>query len=159
MMPDDWKSQPQGMDAICFGAVGWPDTVPGHVSLWGSLLKFRRRPDQYINLRPAQLFDGVPFALAGRKAGVANFLVVRENTEREYPKLGGVMFEGTELEMVVQESAFSRFGTDRVVKYAFELAHARTRKQLTVATNNNGIASACRDETSGPMPCMCAFRV
>jgi tartrate dehydrogenase/decarboxylase / D-malate dehydrogenase len=140
MMPDDWKSQLQGMDAIYFGAVGWPDTVPDHVSLWGSLLKFRREFDQYINLRPARLFDGVPCPLAGRKAGDIDFLIVRENTEGEYTNLGGVMFEGTEREVVIQESVFSRFGTDRVLKYAFELAQARPRKQLTVATKSNGIA-------------------
>ena len=140
MMPDNWKSQLQGMDAIYFGAVGWPDTVPDHVSLWGSLLKFRREFDQYINLRPARLFDGVPCPLAGRKAGDIDFLIVRENTEGEYTNLGGVMFEGTEREVVIQESVFSRFGTDRVLKYAFELAQARPRRQLTVATKSNGIA-------------------
>ena len=69
MMPDDWKAQLADVDAILFGAVGWPDTVPDHVSLWGSLLKFRREFDQYINLRPARLFDGVPSPLTGRKAG------------------------------------------------------------------------------------------
>ncbi len=140
MMPDDWKSQLQGMDALYFGAAGWPDTVPDHVSLWGSLLKFRREFDQCINLRPARLFDGVPCPLAGRKAGDIDFLIVRENTEGEYTNLGGVMFEGTEREVVIQESVFSRFGTDRVLKYAFELAQARPRKQLTVATKSNGIA-------------------
>jgi tartrate dehydrogenase/decarboxylase/D-malate dehydrogenase len=140
MMPDDWKSQLQGMDALYFGAVGWPDTVPDHVSLWGSLLKFRREFDQYINLRPARLFDGVPCPLAGRKAGDIDFLIVRENTEGEYTNLGGVMFEGTEREVVIQESVFSRFGADRVLKYAFELAQMRPRRQLTVATKSNGIA-------------------
>ncbi|WP_240326338.1 isocitrate/isopropylmalate family dehydrogenase, partial [Enterobacter cloacae] len=60
MMPDDWREQLQGFDAIYFGAVGWPDTVPDHISLWGSLLKFRREFDQYVNLRPVRLFPGVP---------------------------------------------------------------------------------------------------
>ena len=140
MMPDDWKDQLAGMDAIYFGAVGWPATVPDHVSLWGSLLKFRREFDQYINLRPVRLFDGVPCPLAGRKAGDIDFYVVRENTEGEYTNLGGVMFEGTEREVVIQESVFSRFGADRVLKYAFDLAQSRPRKQLTVATKSNGIA-------------------
>jgi tartrate dehydrogenase/decarboxylase / D-malate dehydrogenase len=140
MMPDDWKAQLEGMDAIYFGAVGWPATVPDHVSLWGSLLKFRREFDQYINLRPVRLFDGVPCPLAGRKAGDIDFFVVRENTEGEYTNLGGVMFEGTDREVVVQESVFSRFGADRVLKYAFELAQSRPRKHLTVATKSNGIA-------------------
>ncbi|MEJ8826071.1 tartrate dehydrogenase [Variovorax humicola] len=140
MMPADWKAQLQTQDAIYFGAVGWPDTVPDHVSLWGSLLKFRREFDQYINLRPARLFEGVPCPLAGRKAGDIDFYIVRENTEGEYTNLGGVMYPGTEREIVIQESVFSRFGADRVLKYAFELAQARERKHLTVATKSNGIA-------------------
>jgi tartrate dehydrogenase/decarboxylase/D-malate dehydrogenase len=140
MMPDDWKAQLGGMDALYFGAVGWPGTVPDHVSLWGSLLKFRREFDQYINLRPARLFDGVPCPLAGRKAGDIDFYIVRENTEGEYTNLGGVMYPGTEREFVIQEAVFSRHGADRVLKYAFELAAARPRKKLTVATKSNGIA-------------------
>jgi len=140
MMPDDWKAQLGGMDAILFGAVGWPATVPDHVSLWGSLLKFRREFDQYINLRPVRLFEGVPCPLAGRKAGDIDYFVVRENTEGEYTNLGGVMYAGTDREIVIQESVYSRFGTDRVMKYAFELANSRERKHLTVATKSNGIA-------------------
>ena len=140
MMPDDWKAQLEGMDALLFGAVGWPGTVPDHVSLWGSLLKFRREFDQYINLRPVRLFDGVPCPLAGRRPGDIDYLIVRENTEGEYTSLGGVMYAGTEREIVVQESVYSRFGADRVLKYAFELARSRPRRQLTVATKSNGIA-------------------
>jgi tartrate dehydrogenase/decarboxylase/D-malate dehydrogenase len=140
MMPSDWKAQLQGMDAILFGAVGWPATVPDHVSLWGSLLKFRREFDQYINLRPVRLFEGVPCPLAGRRPGEIDFLVVRENTEGEYTNLGGRLFEGTERELVIQESVFTRHGTERVLRYAFELARARARRQLTVATKSNGIA-------------------
>lgn len=140
MMPADWKAQLQGMDAILFGAVGWPATVPDHVSLWGSLLKFRREFDQYVNLRPARLFEGVPCPLAGRQAGDIDMLIVRENTEGEYTNLGGTMYAGTEREIVIQESVFSRFGADRVLKYAFELAASRPRRHLTVATKSNGIA-------------------
>lgn len=140
MMPDDWKAQLEGMDAILFGAVGWPATVPDHVSLWGSLLKFRREFDQYINLRPVRLFDGVPCPLAGRKPGDIDYLVVRENTEGEYTNLGGIMYAGTEREIVIQESVYSRFGADRVLRYAFERASERPRGHLTVATKSNGIA-------------------
>jgi tartrate dehydrogenase/decarboxylase/D-malate dehydrogenase len=140
MMPDDWKAQLQGMDALLFGAVGWPASVPDHVSLWGSLLKFRREFDQYINLRPVRLFEGVPCPLAGKKAGDIDFLVVRENTEGEYTNLGGVMYQGTEREIVVQETVMSAFGTDRVLKFAFEQAAARPRRKLDVATKSNGIA-------------------
>jgi tartrate dehydrogenase/decarboxylase/D-malate dehydrogenase len=140
MMPDDWKQQLEGVDAVFFGAVGWPAAVPDNISLWGSLLKFRREFDQYINLRPVRLFDGVPCPLAGRKPGDIDYFVVRENTEGEYTNLGGVMYAGTEREIVIQESVYSRFGADRVLKYAFELANSRARKQLTVATKSNGIA-------------------
>ncbi len=140
MMPTDWKAQLTGMDAIYFGAVGWPDTVPDHVSLWGSLLKFRREFDQYINLRPVRLFDGVPCPLAGKQPGDIDYLVVRENTEGEYTALGGVMFEGTEREIVVQESVYSRVGAERLLKYAFDLAQSRPKKHLSLATKSNGIA-------------------
>ena len=145
MMPDDWQAQLAGMDALLFGAVGWPQTVPDHVSLWGSLLKFRREFDQYINLRPVRLFEGVPCPLvdkAGRprRPGDIDFVVVRENTEGEYTNLGGRLWEGTPREIVIQESVFSRHGTDRVLTFAFELAQQRARKHLTVATKSNGIA-------------------
>jgi tartrate dehydrogenase/decarboxylase/D-malate dehydrogenase len=140
MMPEDWKAQLAGIDALYFGAVGWPAKVPDHVSLWGSLLKFRREFDQYVNLRPVRLFEGVPCPLAGRKPGDIDYLVVRENTEGEYTSLGGVMYEGTEREVVIQESVFSRMGADRVLRFAYEAAQARPRKQLTVATKSNGIA-------------------
>ena len=140
MMPEDWKAVLSGTDAVYFGAVGWPATVPDHVSLWGSLIKFRREFDQYINLRPAKTFAGVPCPLAGIGPGDIDFLVVRENTEGEYSSVGGVMFEGTEREFVVQESIFTRHGTERVLKFAFDLAQKRTRKHVTVATKSNGIA-------------------
>jgi len=140
MMPPDWCAQLEGCDALYFGAVGWPDKVPDHVSLWGSLLKFRREFDQYVNLRPVRLFEGVPCPLANRKPGDIDFYVVRENTEGEYTALGGRMFEGTEREVVLQESVFSRIGTDRVLRYAFELARTRQRRHMTVATKSNGIA-------------------
>lgn len=142
MMPDDWKQQLSGFDAIYFGAVGWPATVPDHISLWGSLLKFRREFDQYINLRPVRLFEGVPCPLAGRQPGDIEYFVVRENTEGEYTALGGIMYHGTEREVVIQESVYSRHGADRLLKYAFELAQSRPRKHLTLATKSNGIAIA-----------------
>ena len=140
MMPDDWKAQLEGMDALLFGAVGWPASVPDHVSLWGSLLKFRREFDQYVNLRPARLFDGVPCPLAGRKAGDIDMLIVRENTEGEYSSVGGVMFAGTEREFVLQEAVFTRKGSERLLDFAFELARKRARRHVTVATKSNGIA-------------------
>ena len=140
MMPEDWKARIGGHDAIFFGAVGWPATVPDHISLWGSLLKFRREFDQYVNLRPARLMPGVPSPLAGRKAGDIDFWIVRENTEGEYSSIGGRMFEGTDREIVMQETVMSRTGVDRVLRYAFDLASRRPRKRLTSATKSNGIS-------------------
>ncbi|WP_029090425.1 tartrate dehydrogenase [Brevibacterium album] len=156
MLPDDWKDTLSGFDAIFFGAVGWPDIVPDHVSLWGSLLQFRRHFDQYVNLRPVKLLEGVPSPLAGRKPGDVDFFVVRENTEGEYSSVGGRMFEGTDRETVIQETVMTRTGVDRVLRYAFELANRRDgrpgstggasgtgrirAKHLTSATKSNGIA-------------------
>jgi tartrate dehydrogenase/decarboxylase/D-malate dehydrogenase len=140
MMPDDWFSQLKGFDAIYFGAAGWPATVPDHISLWGSLIKFRRDFDQYVNLRPVRLMPGVPCPLANRKVGDIDFFVVRENTEGEYSSVGGRLFEGTERETVLQESIFTRKGVDRILKFAFDLAQSRPKKHLTSATKSNGIA-------------------
>ncbi len=140
MMPDDWKAQIGSHDAIFFGAVGWPDRVPDHISLWQSLLQFRREFDQYINLRPVRLMPGVRSPLAGRKAGDVDFMVVRENTEGEYSSIGGRMYAGTEREIAIQETVMSRVGVDRVLRFAFELAQKRGAKHLTSATKSNGIS-------------------
>ena len=139
MMPVDWKDQIGGHDAIFFGAVGWPGKVPDHISLYGSLLLFRREFDQYVNLRPVRLMPGIPCPLANRKPGDIDFYVVRENTEGEYSDLGGRMFPGTERETVLQQTVFTRKGVDRILKYAFELAKTRPRKLVTSATKSNGI--------------------
>ena len=139
MMPPDWFDQLKDCEAIYFGAVGWPDIVPDHISLWGSLLKFRRDFDEYVNLRPARLMPGVPCPLAGRKPGDIDMYIVRENTEGEYSSVGGKMFAGTDREFVLQESIFTRKGTDRILKYAFDLAQSRPKKHLTSATKSNGI--------------------
>jgi len=140
MMPDDWKETLTQYDAIYFGAVGWPAKVPDHISLWGSLVLWRREFDEYVNLRPVRLMPGVPSPLANRKPGDIDFWVVRENTEGEYSSIGGRMFPGTEREVVVQETVMSRIGVDRVLKFAFELAQKSPKKHLTSATKSNGIA-------------------
>ncbi len=140
MMPENWKEQIGGHDAIFFGAVGWPEKVPDHISLWGSLIKWRREFDQYVNLRPVRLMPGIPSPLAGRKPGDIDFYVVRENTEGEYSSVGGRMFGGTEREFVVQETFLTRIGTDRILKFAFDLAQSRPKKHLTSATKSNGIS-------------------
>ena len=140
MMPDDWKSQIGSHDALFFGAVGWPEKIPDHISLWGSLLKFRREFDQYINLRPVKLMPGVPSPLANKKPGDINFYIIRENTEGEYSSIGGKMFPDTDREIVMQETVMSRVGVDRVLKFAFELAQKTEKKHLTSATKSNGIS-------------------
>ena len=139
MLPPDWKARLAGYDALYFGAVGWPSRVPDHVSLWGSLVQFRRQFDQYVNLRPVRLMPGVPCPLAGRAPGDIDFLIVRENTEGEYSEVGGTMFEGTEREVVMQQTIMTRVGVDRILRYAFEQAQRRG-KHLTSATKSNGIA-------------------
>jgi tartrate dehydrogenase/decarboxylase/D-malate dehydrogenase len=140
MMPANWRDQIGGHEAIFFGAVGWPARVPDHVSLWGSLIKFRREFDQYVNLRPCRLMPGVASPLAGLTPGDIDCVIVRENTEGEYSSIGGRMFEGTEREMVVQETVMTRHGVDRVLKFAFELAARRAKRHLTSATKSNGIS-------------------
>jgi tartrate dehydrogenase/decarboxylase/D-malate dehydrogenase len=139
MMPADGLAQIAGHDAIFFGAVGFP-SVPDHVSLWGLLIPFRRGFQQYVNLRPVRLMPGIVSPLAGREPGDIDFWIVRENTEGEYSSVGGRMFEGTENEVCIQESIFTRRGTDRIMRYAFELARTRPKKHVTSATKSNGIA-------------------
>ena len=138
MMPEDGLDQLASADAIYLGAVGWP-TVKDHISLWGLLIPIRRRFDQFANVRPVRLFDGVPSPLANRKPGDIDMLIVRENVEGEYSQIGGRLYEGTEREIVTQQSNFTRQGTDRIIKYAFEQAQKRTRKKVTSATKSNGI--------------------
>ncbi|MBT3385231.1 MAG: tartrate dehydrogenase [Prolixibacteraceae bacterium] len=138
MMPDDGLQQLAPKDAIFLGAVGFPG-VPDHISLWGLLIPIRRAFQQYINLRPVRLFDGVPCPLKGRKTEDINLMIVRENNEGEYSEIGGRIFKGTEDEVVNQMSVFTRKGVDRVLRYAFELAKTRPEKHVTSATKSNGI--------------------
>lgn len=138
MMPQDGIAQLTGFDAIFLGAVGFP-SVLDHVSLWGLLIPIRREFQQYVNLRPVRLFEGMQCPLAGKKPGDIDFYVVRENCEGEYSNIGGRLYQGTDAEMAMQQSIFTRKGTDRILKYAFELAMSRPRKRLTSATKSNGI--------------------
>jgi len=137
MMPEDGLEQLKKFDSIFLGAVGYPG-VADHVSLWGLLIPIRRGFDQYVNLRPVKLFKGVETPLANRTAKDIDFVVIRENTEGEYSSIGGRIFGGTEHEMAIQETVFTRKGVDRVMRYAFDLARKR-RKHLTSATKSNGI--------------------
>jgi len=138
MMPADGLAQLADFDAILLGAVGDPE-VPDHVSLWGLLLPIRRQFDQYVNLRPVRLLEGISSPLAARPAADINFMVVRENTEGEYSEIGGRLFAGTDREIVVQETVFTRTGVDRVLRFACELAASRPARHLTSATKSNGI--------------------
>ena len=137
MMPADGIHQLRPFDAIFLGAVGHPE-VPDHVSLWGLLIPIRRSFRQYVNLRPVRLFAGIESPLKHWKAGQIEFCIVRENNEGEYSNIGGRLYEGTEEEMVVQQTVFTRRGVNRVLRYAFELARKRS-KHLTSATKSNGI--------------------
>ena len=139
MMPEGGLAEIRGHDAIFLGAVGFPG-VPDHVSLWGLLIPIRREFQLYVNLRPVRLMPGVPCPLANRKAGDIDFWVVRENNEGEYSNAGGRLYEGTPREMATQLSIFTRQGTDRIMRFAFELAKTRKKKHVTSATKSNGIS-------------------
>jgi tartrate dehydrogenase/decarboxylase/D-malate dehydrogenase len=138
MMPEDGLAAIRHHDAIFFGACGFPG-VPDHISLWELLIPMRRQFDLYVNLRPVRLMPGIKSPLAGRNVGDVDFLVVRENTEGEYSSIGGRVFEGTARETVIQTATFTRYGVDRILKYAFDLARQRVKKHLTSATKSNGI--------------------
>ena len=137
MMPADGIQRLSAFDAIFLGAVGAPG-VPDHVSLWGLLIPIRREFDQYVNLRPVKLLPGIRSPLADRRPEEIDFVVVRENTEGEYSTIGGRLFEGTDREVVMQQTVFTRQGVDRILRYAFEMAKSR-RGKLTSATKSNGI--------------------
>jgi len=137
MMPADGLEQLKQSDAVFLGAVGFPG-VPDHVSLWGLLIPIRRGFKQYVNLRPIRLLAGVDSPLKDRKPGEIDFYVVRENNEGEYSEIGGRLYAGTDLEMAMQQTVFTRRGCDRIMRFAFELAMKR-KKHVTSATKSNGI--------------------
>jgi tartrate dehydrogenase/decarboxylase/D-malate dehydrogenase len=126
MMPDNWREQLSSLMPFTLARLAGR-TRCRTISLVGSLLKFRREFDQYANVRPVRLMPGIPCPLAGKQVGDIDFMVVRENTEGEYSSIGGRIFEGTERETVVQESIFTRHGTDRILKFAFEMAQNRPK--------------------------------
>jgi tartrate dehydrogenase/decarboxylase/D-malate dehydrogenase len=136
MMPEDgWDILAQH-DAVLFGAVGDP-SVPDRITVHELLLPMRRRFDQYVNLRPAYLFAGVPCPLAGKAPGSIDMLVYRENTEGEYAPVGGRLYPGTENEVAVQTGVFTRRGCERILRAAFDAARKRPRKKLTSITKSN----------------------
>ena len=137
MMPPNGIETLQRFDAIFLGAVGHPK-VADHVSLWGLLIPIRRHFQQYVNLRPVRLFAGIETPLKNWQPGQIDFCVVRENNEGEYSNVGGRLYQGTDDEIVIQQTVFTRRGVDRILRYAFELAGKR-KKHLTSATKSNGI--------------------
>src|SRR5699024_8364649 len=134
MMSGDWQQQIDGYEAVLFSGVGWTGVVPDHIYLWEFILKFRRDFARYINLRRVRLLLVVSRRLANKKPGDIDFVVVRESTEGEYTNLGGRIFSGTEREMVIQESVFTRTGVDRVLHFAFDVAQKRSARHLSAAT-------------------------
>src|SRR5512133_467296 len=138
MMPKDGIQTLGGYDAIYLGAVGFP-TVPDHISLWGLLLPIRKGFDQYVNLRPIKLLPGVACPLANKDPKKIDFVCIRENTEGEYAGVGGRAQVGTPEEVAIQSSVFTRKGVERVIRYAFELAMTRERKEVVSATKSNSL--------------------
>lgn len=138
MMPENGLDTLKDYDLILLGAVGAPE-VPDHVSVWELILPIRRAFQQYVNLRPVKLLRGLESPLRYKEHADLDFVVVRENTEGEYSNMGGRMHQGTPYEMAVQNNVFTRYGTERILKYAYSLAEKRPRKRLTAATKSNGI--------------------
>ncbi len=138
IMPEDGLDILAEFDAIYLGAVGMPG-VPDHVSLWDMLIPIRRRFDQYVNLRPVRLFEGVRSPLADRRPDDIDMMIVRENVEGEYSQIGGRFHPGTDRELAVQQAIFTRRGCDRIMRFAFRLAETRPARKVTSATKSNGI--------------------
>lgn len=135
MMPDDAIDTLSGFDAIYLGAVGYPG-VPDHISLWDLLLKIRHEFDQYVNVRPVKLLDGAPCPLKDVKREDINMTVIRENSEGEYAGAGDWLFKGQENEVVLQTGVFSRKGTERIIRYAFELAKKEGKSVTSISKGN-----------------------
>jgi tartrate dehydrogenase/decarboxylase / D-malate dehydrogenase len=134
MMPADALDRLRPFDAIFFGAVGDP-RLQDNVTLNGLLLPIRRGFDQYACVRPAILYPGVRSPLAGRQPGEIDFVVVRENTEGEYAQVGGVLYPDAPHGVAVQSAIFTRHGTERVIRFAFDLARRRNRRRLVTSVS------------------------
>jgi tartrate dehydrogenase/decarboxylase / D-malate dehydrogenase len=135
MMPEDGLDQLTGYDAILFGAVGSP-RVADHITLRQLLFRIRHGFDQYINLRPVRLLDGIRSPLAGRTSGEVDMLFVREGTEGEYAGLGDRIYQGTDRDLALQTAVFSRRGVERAIRWSFELARREGRSVTSVSKGN-----------------------
>jgi len=138
MMPAEALDTLRRFDAIYLGAIGDP-SIPDHITLHGLLFPIRREFDQYVNVRPAYLYAGAPTPLANKAPGSIDMLVVRENTEGEYADAGGRIYRGFPDEVAVQTNIFTRRGTERIIRFAFDQARSR-RKHLTSITKSNALA-------------------
>lgn len=127
-----------GFDGILLGPVGDP-RVPDHITLWGLVLPIRQAFDQYVNLRPARLLPGVRSPLSNKRPRDIDIVCVRENTEGEYAGVGGRVHRMTEDEVAIQSTIFTRKGTERIIRYAFEYAQQYGRKKVTSATKSNSM--------------------
>jgi len=137
LMPEDGIETLKAFDTILFGAVGDPN-IPDHITLHGLLLPIRRSFDQGVCIRPAYLYPGVESPLSGKKAGDIDMVIFRENTEGEYAPVGGRLYAGTEHETVVQTNMFTRRGTERIIRAAFEYCVRRDKlKKVTSVTKSN----------------------
>ena len=149
MMPQNALDLLRPFDAIYLGAVGHPD-IPDHVTLNGLLLPIRRTFDQYVNVRPAILYEGVASPLAGRKGGDIDMVIVRENTEGEYAQVGGFVYHHQPEEVAIQTSVFTRRGVERIIRFAFELAVRRGKKGRVASitkSNAQGFGMVLWDRT------------
>src|SRR5246127_955597 len=140
-LPDAVLEEIRGHDAILLGAVGDP-SVPSGVLERGLLLRLRFELDHYVNLRPVRLYPGVASPLAKGSPETIDMVVVREGTEGPYTGAGGFMRRGTPEELATQESLNTRFGVERVARYAFEQAMERPRKKLTLVHKTNVLTFA-----------------
>ncbi len=156
IIPEDGWEQLKKHDAILLGAVGRPD-VPETVTVHGLLLPMRRQFDQYVNLRPAYLFDGVQSPLRDKAPGSIDMLVFRENTEGEYAPVGGRLYTGTANETAIQTSVFTRRGCQRIMRAAFTAARGRRRKLTSITKSNAqqytlGLWDECFQEVAKEFP-------
>jgi tartrate dehydrogenase/decarboxylase/D-malate dehydrogenase len=135
-MPDNGVETLKAYDAIVFGAVGAPD-VPDHVTLWSLRLAICQSLDQYANVRPARILDGVQSPLRGVRPQDLDWVIIRENSEGEYSGHGGRSHRGSSLEVATEVAVFTRVGIERIMRFAFSIARSRPRKQLTVVTKSN----------------------
>lgn len=140
LMPEDGLTTLErgGFDGILLGPVGDP-RVPDHITLWGLILPIRQAFDQYVNLRPLRLLPGVRSPLAGKTPQDIDIICVRENTEGEYSGAGGRVHQGQDDEVALQTIVFTRTGTERIIRYAFEYARQHDRRKVTSATKSNSM--------------------